>query len=361
MPDNTLPEWNLYTLTPAGEAELAKASLGLSFVQRKLLGNIRSGAPIDQPDDVHKIDSDHLQRDMQRLAQLGLISNGETLQVGPAVYTAPAPEESTTRKPPWAVMLGVAGVAIIAVGAWILLRDDPSESKPPSPVVTAQKSAAPVTPIPAPSKPPAEAAPPAIREEPAATPPPSLPASEAPRKSAIAPEAPVAKKSRETKDPVAPPKAAPKATAVVPPPPPPEPVAKTPRVVENQVAQPAAKVTAPKLPAALTEPDPDEAPHSRGEFYFAPKAPLAPAPAVVVHRELPVFPPSALQKKIESGKVRARLAIDPTGKVTQVQIISSNPPQIFDEATSAALSKWRFQASPGAKAYDAEFSFSMTP
>ena len=140
MPDNTLPEWNLYTLTPAGEAELAKASLGLSFVQRKLLGSIRSGTPIDQPDDIHKIDSEHLQRDMQRLAQLGLISNGETLQVGPAVYTAPAPEESTTRKPPWAVMIGVAGVAIIAVGAWILLRDDPSESKPPSPVVRRRRA-----------------------------------------------------------------------------------------------------------------------------------------------------------------------------------------------------------------------------
>lgn len=355
MPDNNLTEWNLYTLTPAGEAELAKASLGLSFVQRKLLGSIRSGTPIDQPDDIHKVDSEHLRRDMQRLAQLGLISNGETLETAGAAYTSPAPDDSTTRKPPWAMIIGAAGVVIIAIGAWALLRDDPSESKPPSPVASAQKSAAPVIPKPAPSKPPAEAAPPAIREEPAATPPPSLPALEPPRKSALAPEAAVGKKGRETKDPVAPPKTAPKATAAAPvaAPPPPEPV-KTPRVVENQVAQPAPKAS--NLPAALTQPDPDEAPHSRGEFYFAPKAPT---PAVVVHRELPVFPPSALQRKIESGKVRARLAIDPTGKVTQVQIISSNPPQIFDEATSAALNRWRFQASPGAKAYDAEFSFSM--
>jgi protein TonB len=352
MSGNILSEWNPCNLTPAGEAELAKASLGLSVIQRKLLSIIRNGTPLDRLGEVIKVDSEQLQRDMRRLTRLGLVSNGDTMETGTAALTVPAPTEYAVRKPPWVMMVGIALVAMLAGLAWVLLSGEPSSDKPPPPLVAAGKRVEAVMPGAQPGKPAAESLATSVakRDEPAAPTLPPLPASNPPRISTAAPVVQNAQNARsDVKVPIVPRPAptVPQQTAklAVPSPSATGADAKTPPAVESKPASAPVEVLAAKEPAAQP----------------APAAKETPAAAVVTYREQPVYPRSALQKNIESGKVHARLVIDPAGKVTQVQIIDSNPARIFDRAASEALANWRFQPSQEIKTYDTEIAFSLRP
>lgn len=66
----------------------------------------------------------------------------------------------------------------------------------------------------------------------------------------------------------------------------------------------------------------------------------------------PEFPESARAKQIATGSVRAKLVIEPDGKVAEVIILESQPTKVFDQAAIQALSRWRFEA--GAKQVSAE-------
>jgi protein TonB len=78
----------------------------------------------------------------------------------------------------------------------------------------------------------------------------------------------------------------------------------------------------------------------------------APAPKPVVRREYkaafrvdPQFPREALRKGV-GGRVVAHVVVAPSGSVTEVRIMQSNPPRLFDREVIRALSQWRFNPEP---------------
>jgi periplasmic protein TonB len=75
-----------------------------------------------------------------------------------------------------------------------------------------------------------------------------------------------------------------------------------------------------------------------------------PLPAVrknyaAAHRVEPVFPRQA-QKDGISGRVVAHVVVAPSGAVTDVKIVSSQPPRVFDREVVRALSQWKFNPEP---------------
>jgi len=79
--------------------------------------------------------------------------------------------------------------------------------------------------------------------------------------------------------------------------------------------------------------------------------PPPPAPKPAIRRgvkrlsgDYPEFPKAAIKDKIEKGTVVARLAIDEKGNVTNVSIVSADPPKAFDRAVIDALMSWKFAA-----------------
>jgi TonB family protein len=54
-----------------------------------------------------------------------------------------------------------------------------------------------------------------------------------------------------------------------------------------------------------------------------------------------VYPVEAQDKKVE-GYVRVAYDVSLDGSVTNVRVVDSNPPGVFDEAALAAVRSWRF-------------------
>lgn len=67
-------------------------------------------------------------------------------------------------------------------------------------------------------------------------------------------------------------------------------------------------------------------------------------PPRLIRRRDPVYPLMARRQGIQ-GMVTARVLVGTTGAVQEVVIESATPPEIFEEAVTEALSRWRF--SPG--------------
>jgi protein TonB len=94
----------------------------------------------------------------------------------------------------------------------------------------------------------------------------------------------------------------------------------------------------------------------------APPAP--PKPAIrrgitPVKREDPVYPRAAIRLGIDKGKVVARLNIDEKGNVTNVTIVSAEPPRHFDRAVIDALKAWKFQADGEKYVGESEVNFKL--
>jgi protein TonB len=66
------------------------------------------------------------------------------------------------------------------------------------------------------------------------------------------------------------------------------------------------------------------------------------AKPVPLFRAKPAFPAQARSKGI-TGKVAFKFLVDRDGMVKDVEIISAEPKDIFDEATINAVKQWRFQ------------------
>jgi len=139
-----------------------------------------------------------------------------------------------------------------------------------------------------------------------------------------------------------PPPPPPRKEAPKPPPPPPE------YVPPPDIALPT--ITSANTITAVTSTPPAPQPQ-----VIAPPAPPPPPPPpkpavrkgaqlVIVEREEMVFPREAIRAGIEKGAVVARLRIDEKGNVTDVQIMSANPPGVFDREVKRALEKWKFKA-----------------
>jgi protein TonB len=64
------------------------------------------------------------------------------------------------------------------------------------------------------------------------------------------------------------------------------------------------------------------------------------------YRVDPTYPRQAIQQNISSGRVVAHGVVGPSGSVTEVRIISSQPPRVFDREVIRALSQWKFNPEP---------------
>lgn len=80
-------------------------------------------------------------------------------------------------------------------------------------------------------------------------------------------------------------------------------------------------------------------------------AAAAPGPAgagalpKVVRQVPPRYPPGAGRRRLE-GTVEVGFTINPDGSVSDVEVIRSDPPRIFDRAAVAAMEEWQYEA-PG--------------
>lgn len=76
-----------------------------------------------------------------------------------------------------------------------------------------------------------------------------------------------------------------------------------------------------------------------------------------VSREEPAFPRDALAHGVTKGTVRARVAIDASGKVTGVEILDAEPRRVFDRAVVRALSRWTYEAGEPSRSAVVEVAF----
>jgi protein TonB len=156
-----------------------------------------------------------------------------------------------------------------------------------------------------------------------------------------------------------------------PPPPPPKKIIEAPKVqppVEVYVPPPdipvAAAPTAPVISAVTATPPP--APHVIAPpAVVAPPAP-PPPPKPAIRRGIvrlagddPVYPRQAIRAGIAKGRVLARVMIDEKGNVTEVIIVSADPPRHFDKAVVDALQDWKFKAEGEKYVGEIEVNFSL--
>jgi protein TonB len=82
-----------------------------------------------------------------------------------------------------------------------------------------------------------------------------------------------------------------------------------------------------------------------------------PPPPTVVSRASTYFPQEATSQGIRYGKVRARLDIDASGDVTNVTILSADPPGYFEKEAARSLQRWRFNAGASGRTYETDLDF----
>ena len=152
-----------------------------------------------------------------------------------------------------------------------------------------------------------------------------------------------------------------------PPPPPPKKIIEAPKVqapVQTYVPPPDVPVpqtVEPVISAPTTTTPPPE------PYVVAPPPPVVeapPKPAIrrgitPIKREDPVYPRAAMRLGIEKGRVVARLMIDEKGNVTNVTIVSADPPKHFDKAVIDALMEWKFSAEGAKYVGEIEVNFTL--
>jgi protein TonB len=82
-----------------------------------------------------------------------------------------------------------------------------------------------------------------------------------------------------------------------------------------------------------------------------------PPPPTVVSRASTYFPQEAATQGIRYGKVRARLDIDAAGEVTNVTVLSADPPGYFEREATRSLQRWKFNAGAGGRSYETDLEF----
>lgn len=138
--------------------------------------------------------------------------------------------------------------------------------------------------------------------------------------------------------------------------------APAPAVVEETVAPPPVVEAPPPRPAPPPEPvvaTPEPAP------VVPPPRPATPPPARVANSLPPVissvqprYPPAAFRRRI-SGSVEVGFTVLPDGSVSNVQVISSKPSNVFDREAVNAMERWRFAPSNGTSEGRRVFDFKM--
>jgi protein TonB len=126
----------------------------------------------------------------------------------------------------------------------------------------------------------------------------------------------------------------------LPPPPPPK--------IETFVPPPDIPVTTTESAGPTITVVTPEPPPPKPAVVEAPPPPPPPKPAVRkgivrLSGDDPIYPRQAIRANIEKGRVLARVMIDEKGNVTDVIIVSSEPPKVFDAAVIEALKEWKFK------------------
>jgi protein TonB len=148
-----------------------------------------------------------------------------------------------------------------------------------------------------------------------------------------------------------------KAPPPPPPPPPPKRIVEPPKVQapEPYVPPPDIPVPAPTAPViTAVAPTPPPEPYVIAPPpppVVAPPAPPAPPPKPAVRKnpkrvsgETLEYPRHAIRAGIEKGRVVARLQVDEKGNVTEVTILSSDPPKVFDRTVIEGVKDWKYAA-----------------
>jgi protein TonB len=131
-----------------------------------------------------------------------------------------------------------------------------------------------------------------------------------------------------------------------PPPPPPKMAAPPPPFIpppEINIQVPTI-TQAPTITTVTTTPPPPGPPPVAAPV-VAPPQPLVRKEYKAAYRVDPVFPRQAQRDGI-SGRVVAHVVVAPSGSVTEVRIIQSQPARVFDREVIRALSQWRFNPEP---------------
>jgi protein TonB len=139
-----------------------------------------------------------------------------------------------------------------------------------------------------------------------------------------------------------------------PPPPPPRKIIEAPKVqapVETYVPPPdipAPAIEAPTITAVTPTPPPPE-PYVIAPPVVEPAPPAPPKPAVRrgvsrISGDDLVYPRAAIRAGVEKGRVVARVTIDEKGNVTEVIIVSAEPPRQFDKTVIDGIKEWKFKA-----------------
>jgi protein TonB len=149
-----------------------------------------------------------------------------------------------------------------------------------------------------------------------------------------------------------------------PPPPPPKKIVEVPKVqapVETYVPPPDIPVPAPVAPPVITAvtPTPPAQPHVIAPPVVAPPPAPPPPPKPAIRKDPKrqsgddlVYPRAAIRAGVAKGRVVARLKIDEKGNVSDVVIVSSDPPRVFDRTVIDGVKDWKYKAE-GEK-YEAE-------
>lgn len=77
----------------------------------------------------------------------------------------------------------------------------------------------------------------------------------------------------------------------------------------------------------------------------------------VIKKVPPEFPPEAARQSITSGSVKAKMTIEPDGKVSAVEILEAEPRRVFDKAVTRALMDWKFEASSEKQTHEVKLVF----
>jgi TonB family protein len=120
-----------------------------------------------------------------------------------------------------------------------------------------------------------------------------------------------------------------------------------------------AKIVLPKpKPKPDAEPPPEDKPPEP-----EPEPEVPPLPSVFrdvkpVKKVKPIYPREAEDAHIQ-GRVRVRLSVDLEGNVTEVQMLLSEPPGVFDEAVLTAVKQYRFKKDGTTYQADQEIVFKL--
>jgi len=151
-----------------------------------------------------------------------------------------------------------------------------------------------------------------------------------------------------------------------PPPPPPKKIVEAPKQkpMETYVPPPDVPVvsnTAPVITAVTAAP-PTEPHVIAAPAPVAPPAP--PKPAIrrgikPISQEPPEYPRAALKDNVLKGVVVYQASVDEKGNVTDVKIVSADPPRYFEKAVIVAVRMWKFTAEGEKYVVEGEIGFKV--